>query len=339
MLRTHLAAATPSTTLETIATPTLWALTIAGVIALLALDFLLTRKPHEVSMREAVGWSAFYIALPLAFGLWVWTTHGSQTGLEYYTGYLVEKSLSVDNLFIFILILSSFAVPRVLLQQRALLFGIIGALVMRGIFIALGAALIARFSWMFLIFGAILLVTAWGVLRDARHGGHQVDVNELRIVRFARRFYPVTGDYRGTRMSVREAGRRALTPLGLVMLAILGTDLVFAIDSVPAVYGITGDPYLVFATNAFALLGLRALYFVLEGALGKLRHLGYGLAAILAFIGVKLVLHWAHGVWTWVPTIPTVASLAVIVAALSVTTVTSVLANRREASVLPSGHR
>ena len=338
MLRTHLAAATPSTTLETIATPTLWALTIAGVIALLALDFLLTRKPHEVSMREAVGWSAFYIALPLAFGLWVWTTHGSQTGLEYYTGYLVEKSLSVDNLFIFILILSSFAVPRVL-QQRALLFGIIGALVMRGIFIALGAALIARFSWMFLIFGAILLVTAWGVLRDARHGGHQVDVNELRIVRFARRFYPVTDDYRGTRMSVREAGRRALTPLGLVMLAILGTDLVFAIDSVPAVYGITGDPYLVFATNAFALLGLRALYFVLEGALGKLRHLGYGLAAILAFIGVKLVLHWAHGVWTWVPTIPTVASLAVIVAALSVTTVTSVLANRREASVLPSGQR
>lgn len=329
MLRTHLAAATPSTTLETIATPTLWALTIAGVIALLALDFLLTRKPHEVSMREAVGWSAFYIALPLAFGLWVWTTHGSQTGLEYYTGYLVEKSLSVDNLFIFILILSSFAVPRVL-QQRALLFGIIGALVMRGIFIALGAALIARFSWMFLIFGAILLVTAWGVLRDARQGGHALEVSELRIVRLARRFFPITADYRGTRMTVIEGGRKALTPLALVVLAILGTDLVFAIDSVPAVYGITGDPYLVFVTNAFALLGLRALYFVLEGLLGTLRHLGYGLAAILAFIGVKLALHWAHGVWEWVPTVPTLASLAVIVGALALTTATSLWANRRD---------
>lgn len=324
-------AATPTGSLATIATPTLWAVTVAGVLALLVLDFRLTRQPHAVSMREALGWSAFYIALPLAFGVWVWRVHGSQTGLEYYTGYLVEKSLSVDNLFIFILILSAFAVPRAL-QQRALLFGIAGALVMRAIFIALGAALIARFAWMFLIFGAILLVTAWGVLRDARHGGHDIDVNELRIVKVARRFYPVTDDYRGTRLSVTEAGRRALTPLGLVMLAILGTDLVFAIDSVPAVYGITGDPYLVFVTNAFALLGLRALYFVLEGALGRLRHLGYGLAVILAFIGVKLVLHWAHGVWDGVPTVPTLASLAVIVAALAVTTATSVLANRRDSS-------
>ena len=315
----------------TIADPTLWVLTVAGVLALLALDFLITRRPHEVSMREAVAWSAFYVALPVAFGAWVWQAHGPQTGLEYYTGYLVEKSLSVDNLFIFILILGAFAVPRAL-QQRVLLIGIAGALVMRAVFIALGAALITRFAWMFLIFGAILLVTAWGVLRDARHGGHAVDVDELRIVKLARRLYPVTDDYHGTRMSIVRAGQRALTPLALVVLAILGTDLVFAIDSVPAVYGITGDPYLVFVTNAFALLGLRALYFVLEGALSKLRHLGYGLAAILAFIGVKLVLHWAHGVWPGVPTIPTLASLGVIVAALGVTTLTSVLANRREVS-------
>ena len=315
----------------TIADPTLWVLTVAGVLALLALDFLITRRPHEVSMREAVAWSAFYVALPVAFGAWVWQAHGPQTGLEYYTGYLVEKSLSVDNLFIFILILGAFAVPRAL-QQRVLLIGIAGALVMRAVFIALGAALISRFAWMFLIFGAILLVTAWGVLRDARHGGHAVDVDELRIVKLARRLYPVTDDYHGTRMSIVRAGQRALTPLALVVLAILGTDLVFAIDSVPAVYGITGDPYLVFVTNAFALLGLRALYFVLEGALSKLRHLGYGLAAILAFIGVKLVLHWAHGVWPGVPTIPTLASLGVIVAALGVTTLTSVLANRREVS-------
>ncbi|QFQ30207.2 TerC/Alx family metal homeostasis membrane protein [Janibacter melonis] len=323
-------AASAAPGIESIADATLWWVTIAGVLALVALDFLLTRRPHEVSMKEAVGWSAFYIALPLAFGLWVWSQHGSQIGVEYYTGYLVEKSLSVDNLFIFILILTSFAVPRVL-QQRVLLIGIVGALVMRGAFIAVGAALIARFSWMFLLFGAILLFTAWTVLRDARSGEHSVDVDELKIVRLARRLYPVTDDYRGTKMIVGERGRKALTPLALVVLAILGTDLIFAIDSVPAVYGITGDPYLVFVTNAFALLGLRALYFVLEGMIGKLRHLGYGLAAILAFISVKLILHWAHGVWESVPTIPTLASLGVIVGALTITTITSLMANRRDA--------
>jgi len=323
------AAPDSSGAITTIADPTLWWITLGGVVALLGLDFLITRRPHEVSMREAVGWSLFYVALPLLFGIWVWRSHGSEIGLQYYTGYLVEKSLSVDNLFIFILILTAFAVPRVL-QQRVLLIGIIGALLMRGAFIALGAALIARFSWMFVIFGVILLVTAWGVLRDARQGDHDVDVNQLRIVRLARRWFPVTEDYRGTRLTVTEAGRRALTPLALVVLAILGTDLVFAVDSVPAVYGITGDPYLVFVTNAFALLGLRALYFVLEGLLGRLRHLGYGLAVILAFIGVKLMLHWAHGVWESVPTVPTLASLVVILLALGVTTATSVWANRRD---------
>lgn len=323
------AAPDSSGAITTIADPTLWWITLGGVVALLGLDFLITRRPHEVSVREAVGWSLFYVALPLLFGIWVWRSHGSEIGLQYYTGYLVEKSLSVDNLFIFILILTAFAVPRVL-QQRVLLIGIIGALLMRGVFIALGAALIARFSWMFVIFGVILLVTAWGVLRDARRGGHDVDVNQLRIVRLARRWFPVTEDYRGTRLTVTEAGRRALTPLALVVLAILGTDLVFAVDSVPAVYGITGDPYLVFVTNAFALLGLRALYFVLEGLLGRLRHLGYGLAVILAFIGVKLMLHWAHGVWESVPTVPTLASLVVILLALGVTTATSVWANRRD---------
>lgn len=328
------AADAPPGTITSIADPTLWLVTIGGIIALVLFDIALTRRPHEVSMREALAWSAFYLALPLAFGAWLWRAYGGQTGLEYLTGYLVEKSLSVDNLFIFILILSAFAVPRAL-QQRVLLIGIIGALVLRAIFIALGAALIARFSWMFLLFGVILLVTAWGVLRDARHGGHDVDVDELKIVKFTRRLMPVTEDYRGPRLSVREAGRRALTPLGLVAIAILGTDIVFAVDSVPAVYGITGDPYLVFVTNAFALLGLRALYFVLEGALGRLRHLGYGLAVILAFIAVKLILHWAHGVWPEVPTVPTLASLVVIVAALTITTVTSLVADRRERAASP----
>lgn len=311
--------------MPSIGTPTLWAISIAAILLLLVLDFLITRRPHEVSMKEAVGWSLFYVAIPLAFGVWVWREHGGQTGLEFYTGYLVEKSLSVDNLFVFLLLLAAFAVPREL-QQRVLLIGVAGALVLRGIFIYLGAELIARFSWAFLLFGAILLVTAVKVLRDAlSHSDQAVDIGSLASVRLLRRFWPVTEEYAGTRLTVREAGRRALTPMALVVVAILATDVVFAIDSVPAVYGITGDPYLVFATNAFALLGLRALYFVLEGALSALKHLGFGLAAILAFIGVKLVLHWAHGIWTWVPEIPTLLSLGVIVGILALVTTTSLL--------------
>jgi len=321
--------ATPATdAVASIATPTLWAVTIAGVLGLLALDFALTRRPHEVSMREAVGWSAFYIALPLAFGGWLWSRFGSTTGVEYLTGYVVEKSLSVDNLFVFMLLLSAFAVPAVF-QQRVLLFGIAGALVLRGIFIAVGAAVLANLSWAFLLFGTILLLTAVKILRDQVTGaGHDVDVSSMRSVRVIRRFMPVTDDYRGPRMSVREGGRRMLTPLAVVVAAVFATDVVFAVDSVPAVYGITGDPYLVFATNAFALLGLRALYFVLQGALSKLVHLGYGLAAILGFIGVKLVMHWAHGIWAGVPEIPTVLSLGVIVVALGVVTATSLYATR-----------
>ena len=292
-----LAAAEPAATQPSIGTPTLWAITIGAIAVLFVVDFLITRRPHEVSMKEAVGWSAFYVAIPLAFGVWIWQQYGGDRGLEYYTGYLVEKSLSVDNLFVFLLLLTAFAVPREL-QQRVLLIGVAGALVLRGIFIALGAQLIASFSWAFLLFGAVLLVTAVKVGRDALSSkDHAVDIGSIRTVRVLRRFWPVTESYAGTRMTVSQAGRRALTPLALVVVAILGTDVVFAIDSVPAVYGITGDPYLVFATNAFALLGLRALYFVVEGALGSLRHLGHGLALILAFIGVKLVLHWAHGVW------------------------------------------
>ncbi|MFL6175285.1 MAG: TerC/Alx family metal homeostasis membrane protein [Ornithinibacter sp.] len=326
-----LAAAEPAATHPSIGTPALWAVTIGAIAVLFVVDFLITRRPHEVSMREAIGWSAFYVAIPVGFGVWIWQQYGGDRGLEYYTGYLVEKSLSVDNLFVFLLLLTAFAVPREL-EQRVLLLGVAGALVLRGVFIALGAQLIASFSWAFLLFGAVLLVTAVKVGRDAFAAKeHAVDVGSLRTVRLLRRFWPVTGSYDGTRMTVRQAGRRALTPLALVTIAILGTDVVFAIDSVPAVYGITGDPYLVFATNAFALLGLRALYFVVEGALGSLRHLGHGLAVILAFIGVKLVLHWGHGVWPAVPEVPTLASLGVIVGILALATTTSVLANRRDA--------
>ena len=311
-----------------VGTPTLWAITLAAVLALIAVDFLLTRRPHEVSLREASLWSAFYIALPLGFGGWVWWRYGSERGTEFLAGYLVEKSLSVDNLFVFMLLLSAFAVPAVL-QQRVLLYGIVGALVLRGVFIALGAAALDAFTATFLIFGLILAATAVKVFRDARGGhGQEVDVSHLRSVRVLRRFFPVTDDYAGPKLLVRQGARRALTPLAVVVVAVFATDVVFAVDSVPAVYGITDDPYLVFATNAFALLGLRALYFLLAGALSRLVHLGYGLAAILAIIGVKLVLHWAHTVWSSVPEIPTLLSLGLIVGILALVTVTSLLATR-----------
>jgi TerC family integral membrane protein len=318
--------------MSTVADPLLWGITIAAVVVLVGVDFALTRRPHEVSTREAAAWSAFYVALPLAFGGWIWARFGADRGVEYLTGYLVEKSLSADNLFVFLLLLGAFAVPAAL-RQRVLLYGIVGALVLRGAFIAVGAAALEAFSFTFGVFGLVLLATAWKVLRDAGQGHDRpVDVSRLRSVRLLRRVVPVTGDYEGTRMLTRLGGRRAVTPLALAVVAVLVTDVVFAVDSVPAVYGITGDPYLVFATNAFALLGLRALYFLLAGALERLVHLGYGLAVILAVIGVKLVLHWAHGIWPWVPVVPTLAGLVVIVAVLATVTVTSLRATRK-------GHR
>ncbi|MBG0567235.1 TerC/Alx family metal homeostasis membrane protein [Actinoplanes sp. NEAU-A11] len=321
----------PDSTLPSIASAQLWAITIAVLLALLAADFAVTRRPHEVAMREAVGWSIFYLALPAAFGVLIWQVYGRRPGIEFYTGYVVEKSLSVDNLFVFVLLLAAFAVPPAL-AQRVLLYGIAGALVMRAIFIAAGAAVLQTGAWAFLLFGAALLATAVKVLRDAmRHERYHVDIDTMRSVRLMRRFMPVTGDYHGGRLTVRLGSRRALTPLALVVVAVFMTDLVFAVDSVPAVYGVTEDPYLVFATNAFALLGLRALYFVLRNVLDRLRHLDYGLAIILAFIGVKLVLHWAHKVWPAVPDIPTELSLVVIAVTLAAVTVTSLVANRREA--------
>ncbi|WP_262285254.1 TerC family protein [Micromonospora sp. MA102] len=317
--------------LSSVGTPTLWAVTIAGVLALLVLDFLVTRKPHEVSLKEALGWSAFYVALPLAFGAWVWGRYGSEQGVQYLTGYLVEKSLSVDNLFVFMLLLAAFAVPAVL-AQRVLLYGIAGALVLRAIFIALGAAALQTLDFAFLLFALILVATAVKLLRDALTGHEQeVDIDKMRSVRLLRKVMPVVDEYHGPRMTIRRNGRRALTPFALVVVAVLATDVVFAVDSVPAVYGITEDPYLVFATNAFALLGLRALYFVLHAALSRLVHLSYGLAAILAFIGLKLGLHWAHGIWPGVPQIPTLASLGVIIGILVIVTLTSLRATRDRA--------
>lgn len=311
-----------------IGTPVLWVISLAVLIVLLVTDFLVTRRPHEVSIREAVGWSVFYLALPFVFAVYLWMAYSSGQAVEFVTGFVVEKSLSVDNLFVFMLILSGFAVPFAL-QQRVLLYGIVGALVLRGVFIAAGAALLQAGTWAFLVFGAILFVTAVKILHEAVRGSaFDRDVSQMRSVRLLRRLMPVTDDYRGTQLTVRESGRRALTPLTVVVVAIFATDVVFAVDSVPAIYGITEDPYLVFATNAFALLGLRALYFVLHTALAKLVHLNHGLALILAFIGVKLVLHWAHGIWPAVPQIPTPISLGVIVLILATVTLTSLRVSR-----------
>jgi TerC family integral membrane protein len=318
---------------ETIGSPVLWSATVAVLLVLLAADFVVTRRPHDVPMREAVGWAVFYLALPVAFGFLLWPLYGSDVSVNFFTGWVVEKSLSVDNLFVFMLLLAAFAVPAAL-AQRVLLYGIAGALVLRAIFIALGAAVISAGSWAFLLFGAILLVTAVKVMRDAVAGHEQaVDIDGLRSVRLLRRLMPVTRDFEGAKLTVRRAGRLALTPMALVVVAVFMTDIVFAVDSVPAVYGITDDPYLVFAANAFALLGLRALYFVLHNALTRLRHLNHGLSIILAFIGVKLVLHWAHTVWPQAPEVPTPLSLLVILGVLVTVTVTSVRANRREERV------
>lgn len=315
--------------MQSIGSPWLWTISLLVLVALLITDFLVTRRPHEVKLREAIGWSAFYLALPLLFGLVLWASFGGTEALEFTTGFLVEKSLSVDNLFVFMLLLSGFAVPAEL-QQRVLLYGIVGALVLRGIFIAAGAALLQAGTWAFLIFGAVLFFTAIKIMREAMAGeAFDQDVAQMRSVKFLRKLMSVTDDYRGAKLTVREGGKRALTPLTVVVVAVFAADIVFAIDSVPAVYGITSDPYLVFTTNAFALLGLRALYFVLHTALAKLRHLNHGLALILAFIGVKLVLHWAHETWPAVPEIPTPISLVVIVLVLTVVTLTSLRANRR----------
>ncbi|GAA5038087.1 TerC family integral membrane protein [Thermocatellispora tengchongensis] len=325
-------------TIDSVGSPSLWAISVAGLVVLLALDLALTRRPHDVRMREAVLWSVFYLALPVAFGAYLWWAYGTTPAVEFYTGFIVEKSLSVDNLFVFMLLLSAFAVPSALARQ-VLLYGIVGALILRAIFIALGAAALQSGTWAFVLFGAILIVTAGKLLRDVLTGREQeVDVSSMRSVRLLRRFVPVTGDYRGSRLIVREKGRLALTPLALAAVAVFATDIVFAVDSVPAVYGVTEDPFLVFATNAFALLGLRALYFVLQGALSKLRHLNHGLSVILGFIGVKLILHWAHGIWSWVPEIPTLMSLGVIVTVLVTVTMTSLYANRRQEAVPESAN-
>ncbi len=304
-----------------------WTLTIGVIVALLALDLTLgVMRPHVVGFREAAGWSIFYIAVAIAFGLVFANVAGWNFGTEYFAGYIVEKSLSVDNLFVFVIIMSTFAVPE-RYQQEVLTFGIIIALVLRVIFIALGATLLNLFSFMFLIFGLILIYTA---VQLFRHRDEDPSVEDNALVKAGRRLLPVTEDYVDGKMITRVDGKRMVTPLFLVLLAIGSTDILFALDSIPAVFGVTDEAYIVFVANAFALLGLRALFFLVKGLLDRLVYLSTGLAVILAFIGVKLVLHWAHKDLSHsVPEIGTPVSLAVIIGILVITTVASLIKSGR----------
>ena len=306
-----------------------WALTIGLVVGLFALDLgLAAARPHVVGFREAALSSVLFIAVAIAFGVVFTAQVGGDFGTQYFAGYLVEKSLSIDNLFVFVIIMTTFAVPEIH-QQKVLIFGIGMALVMRGIFIALGAALLELFSFMFLIFGLVLIVTA---VQLYRHRDVDPDVADNGLVRLARRALTVTETYDGGRMFSRLAGKRAVTPRFIVLLAIGSSDLLFALDSIPAIFGVTDEAYIVIAANAFALMGLRPLFFLVKGLLDRLVFLSTGLALILAFIGVKLVLHYGHGLNDSVPEISTNLSLAVIVVVLTVTTVASLIKVRRDPS-------
>jgi tellurite resistance protein TerC len=304
-----------------------WTATIALVVGLFAFDLVFAaRRPHRVEMREAAAWSAFYIGLALSFGVALGVLAGWSVGGQYFAGYAVEKSLSVDNLFVFVIIIQSFAVP-VEQQRRALTLGIAFALAARAVLIALGTALLDAFSFMFLVFGAVLLFTAVQMLR---HRDQDPEVADNPLVAAVERALPFTKRYRGGSLLARIDGRRVLTPLALVLVAIGSTDLLFAFDSIPAVFGVTQYPYIVFCANAFALLGLRALFFLVAGFLDRLVYLSTGLALILAVIGVKLVLHFGHAQDASVPEISTAASLVAIVAILSATALMSLAASRRD---------
>ena len=296
-------------------------------MALLLADlFLSARRPHAVGFREASVQSIFYIGVAVGFGVVFGSIAGWDYGAEYFAGWVVEKSLSVDNLFVFVIIMSTFAVP-VEHQHKVLTFGIIGALVLRVIFIVLGAALLAAFSFMFLVFGLMLIATA---VQLFRHRDEDPSVEDNALVRFARRHLPFTEDYEGGRLFTRQGARRVATPLFLVVLTIGSTDILFALDSIPAVFGVTEEPFIVFTANAFALLGLRALYFLVTGLLDRLVYLSTGLSLILAFIGVKLVLHFGHLQNDAVPEIATSTSLAVIILVLLITTIASLLKVRED---------
>ncbi len=302
-----------------------WVITIAVIVALLAADLgLAALRPHAVGFKEAAISSVFYISVAVVFGLVFTAQAGGELGAQYFAGYILEKSLSIDNLFVFVIIMTTFAVPEVH-RQKILTFGIVLALVLRAVFIAIGAALLQLFAFMFLIFGLVLILTA---IQLYRHRDVDPDVQDNILVRLTRKALPVSETYDGGKLFTRVAGHRAVTPLFIVLVAIGSSDLLFALDSIPAIFGVTEEVYIVFTVNAFALLGLRALFFLVPGLLDRLVYLSTGLALILAFVGLKLVLHWGHGIEDRLPEIGTTLSLSVIVIVLSVTTAASLVAVR-----------
>ena len=317
----------------------IWLATIGGLLVLLAIDLIIVdRKPHEVTVGEAARWVTFYVAVAVLFGIGIWMFAGGTHAGEYFAGYITEYSLSVDNLFIFLVIMSAFSVP-VIHQHKVLLVGILLALVLRGMFIAVGAAAISQFSWVFYVFGAFLVYTAIRLSRSNLGGEDDDDYQENRVTRWARKVFPVTDDYHDGSVFTRVNGKRYVTPLFIVMIAIGSADLMFAVDSIPAIFGLTKEAFLVFAANAFALMGLRQLYFLLGGLLRRLVYLSIGLAVILGFIGVKMVLEALHtnalpfingGQPLAVPTVSIAVSLSVIVGVLVITAVASLLKTRRD---------
>ena len=308
---------------------TTWLIVIAAILLLILVDLVtVSRKPHDVMFKEAAGWSIFYIALAVAFGIWVWQSAGSQFGTEYFAAYLVEKSLSVDNLFVFIIILTQFKVPSVY-HQRVLMIGVLLALVLRAIFIAVGAAALAAFSFTFVIFGAILIWTGFGLFK---HWDEDPTPEDNFLVKAISKRMTITNEFNGSKAFTKVNGKKVATPMFLVFIAIASTDLLFALDSIPATFGVTQEPFLVFAANAFALLGLRALYFLLKGLLDKLIYLSLGLSIILMFIGIKLIFTYLHEIWSEVPKVPTLFSLSVIGLILLISTIASLIKSKKDPS-------
>jgi len=298
-----------------------WVITLVALIAIIVIDLIIVdRRPHDFTAREATKWISVYVFLSMVFAVIVWVQYGASFAGQFLAGYITEYSLSVDNLFVFLVIMTSFAVPTAL-QHRVLLVGIVIALVLRGILIVVGAEIIQRFQGIFFIFAAFLFFTAWKVWTGE---DEEPDPDTNRMVTFISARVPTTTEYDGSRLITKINGKRFLTPLAMVMLAIGTTDLLFALDSIPAVFGITSEAYLVFAANAFALMGLRQLYFLIRDLITKLRHLNKGIALILVFIGIKLLLEACHSVLGWnVPLVPVWLSLVVIVAILAITTLLS----------------
>jgi tellurite resistance protein TerC len=306
-----------------------WSLTVGAILLLVIVDlFTVSAKPHEVKFKEAASWSIFYIGLAIAFGIWVWNQYGSQMGTEFFAAYLVEKSLSVDNLFVFVIILAQFAVPGIY-HQRILLFGVILALVLRTIFIAVGAAALAAFAFTFVIFGAILIWTGVGLFK---HWDEDPSPGDNKLVKIMRKRIAMVDEFHGTKLFIRQNGKRYATPMFMVMVAIASTDLLFALDSIPATFGVTSETFLVFSANAFALLGLRALYFLVKGLLDRLVYLSLGLSIILMFIGVKLIMTYLHEEFASIPKIPTSISLGVIGTILVIATVASLVKTKSDPS-------